>query len=167
MQMGSFFVMQGANMDRNMFGGRFVIPSASLSLFNTISIITLIPIYDRGVVPLLQRFGVKITHLQRIGKAQALRMHVSFNCCVSTGRQSIGGCTACILGRVHERSPCERTSSVRCCVHGTHDLLRQAAWLERAELWVQAGACLCACCPCWRGALWRWSGWACSSRAMC
>ncbi|CAL5228309.1 g11415 [Coccomyxa viridis] len=66
-QMGSFFVMQGANMDRNMFGGRFVIPSASLSLFNTISIIALIPVYDRGVVPLLQKFGIKITHLQRIG----------------------------------------------------------------------------------------------------
>ena len=66
-QMGSFFVMQGANMDRNMFGGRFVIPSASLSLFNTISIIALIPVYDRGVVPLLQKAGIKITHLQRIG----------------------------------------------------------------------------------------------------
>ena len=55
-------------MDRNMFGGRFVIPSASLSLFNTISIIALIPIYDRGVVPLLQKFGIKISHLQRIGE---------------------------------------------------------------------------------------------------
>ena len=66
-QMGSFFVMQGANMDRNMFGGRFVIPSASLELFNTISIIALIPVYDRGVVPLLQRAGIKITHLQLIG----------------------------------------------------------------------------------------------------
>ena len=72
-QMGSFFVMQGANMDRNMFGGRFVIPSASLSLFNTISIIALIPVYDRGVVPLLQKFGIKITHLQRIGESLALK----------------------------------------------------------------------------------------------
>ena len=72
-QMGSFFVMQGANMDRNMFGGRFVIPSASLSLFNTISIIALIPVYDRGVVPLLQKFGIKITHLQRIGGRLVLK----------------------------------------------------------------------------------------------
>ena len=71
--MGSFFVMQGANMDRNMFGGRFVIPSASLSLFNTISIIALIPVYDRGVVPLLQKFGIKITHLQRIGGRLVLK----------------------------------------------------------------------------------------------
>ncbi len=67
-QMGSFFVVQGASMDRVMFGGRFVIPSASLALFNTISIIVLIPIYDRGVVPLLHRFGMKLSHLQRIGE---------------------------------------------------------------------------------------------------
>ncbi|KAK9918815.1 hypothetical protein WJX75_007179 [Coccomyxa subellipsoidea] len=66
-QMGSFFVVQGASMDRVMFGGRFVIPSASLALFNTISIIVLIPIYDRGVVPLLRLFGTKLSHLQRIG----------------------------------------------------------------------------------------------------
>ena len=65
--------MQGANMDRNMFGGRFVIPSASLSLFNTISIIALIPVYDRGVVPLLQKSGIKITHLQRIGGRLAMK----------------------------------------------------------------------------------------------
>lgn len=67
-QMGSFFVVQGASMDRVMFGGHFVIPSASLALFNTISIIVLIPIYDRGVVPLLRRFGMKLSHLQRIGE---------------------------------------------------------------------------------------------------
>lgn len=65
--MGSFFVVQGASMDRVMFGGAFVIPSASLALFNTISIIVLIPIYDRGVVPLLRHFGIKLSHLQRIG----------------------------------------------------------------------------------------------------
>lgn len=69
--MGSFFVVQGASMDRVMFGGGFVIPSASLALFNTISIIVLIPIYDRGVVPLLRRFGMKLSHLQRIGAPHA------------------------------------------------------------------------------------------------
>ena len=100
-QMGSFFVMQGANMDRNMFGGRFVIPSASLSLFNTISIITLIPIYDRGVVPLLQRFGMKITHLQRIGKGSGIA-HAHSNCW-GVQRQADGGWTSCILGHVDEQ----------------------------------------------------------------
>ena len=67
--MGSFFVVQGASMNRVMFGGRFVIPSASLALFNTISIIVLIPIYDRIAVPLLRRAGCKLSHLQRIGAA--------------------------------------------------------------------------------------------------
>ena len=66
-QMGSFFVVQGASMNRVLFGGGFVIPSASLALFNTISIISLIPIYDRIVVPLLRRCGRKLSHLQRIG----------------------------------------------------------------------------------------------------
>ena len=103
--MGSFFVMQGANMDRNMFGGRFVIPSASLSLFNTISIITLIPIYDRGVVPLLQRFGIKITHLQRIGETQASRMLTPS--VVVLNFKQMADIHFASLGHVHERSPCQ------------------------------------------------------------
>jgi hypothetical protein len=75
--MGSFFVVQGASMDRVMFGGRFVIPSASLALFNTISIIVLIPIYDRGVVPLLRLFGTKLSHLQRIGEQHIPKQRIS------------------------------------------------------------------------------------------
>lgn len=67
LQMGSFFVEQGAAMDRSMFGGGFTIPAASLAIFNTLGIILLIPIYDRGLVPLLRYFGRKLTHLQRIG----------------------------------------------------------------------------------------------------
>ncbi|KAK9806330.1 hypothetical protein WJX72_010466 [[Myrmecia] bisecta] len=66
-QMGSFFVEQGAAMDRDLPGGRFRIPAASLAIFNTVSIIVLIPIYDRGLVPLLRHFGKKLTQLQRIG----------------------------------------------------------------------------------------------------
>ena len=68
MQMGSFFVEQGAAMDRSMFHGGFTIPAASLAIFNTLGIIILIPIYDRGLVPLLRYFGTKMSHLQRIGK---------------------------------------------------------------------------------------------------
>ena len=68
-QMGSFFVEQGAAMDRRMFNGGFTIPAASLAIFNTLGIILLIPIYDRGLVPLLRYFGKKLTHLQRIGQS--------------------------------------------------------------------------------------------------
>ncbi|KAK9822864.1 hypothetical protein WJX81_005939 [Elliptochloris bilobata] len=66
-QMGSFFVVQGAQMDRWLFGGRFKVPAASLALFNTLSIILLIPIYDRGLVPLLRHYGTKLSLLSRIG----------------------------------------------------------------------------------------------------
>ena len=59
--------MQGTQMDREMFGGRFYVPSASLALFNILTIVGLIPVYDRLFVPLLHRFGRKLTLLQRIG----------------------------------------------------------------------------------------------------
>ena len=68
LQMGSFFVEQGTQMDRKMFGGKIQIPAASLALFNTISIIALIPVYDRILVPGLRYFGKKISLLQRIGR---------------------------------------------------------------------------------------------------
>ena len=54
-------------MDREMFSGRFFVPSASLALFNILTIVGLIPVYDRVFVPLLHRFGRKLTLLQRIG----------------------------------------------------------------------------------------------------
>ena len=74
LQMGSFFVEQGTQMDRKMFGGKIQIPAASLALFNTISIIALIPVYDRILVPGLRYFGKKISLLQRIGRDSASHM---------------------------------------------------------------------------------------------
>lgn len=38
-----------------------------MQLFNILAIIGLIPVYDRVFVPLLARFGKKMTLLQRIG----------------------------------------------------------------------------------------------------
>lgn len=52
-------------------------PAASLALFNTLSIILLIPIYDRGLVPLLRRFGTKLSLLSRIGEAQGLGLRAA------------------------------------------------------------------------------------------
>lgn len=68
LQMGSFFVEQGELMDRYL-GRGLQIPAASLSIFNTLSIVVLIPLYDRGLVPLLKRCGVRISELARIGGA--------------------------------------------------------------------------------------------------
>ena len=56
-------------------------PAASLALFNTLSIILLIPVYDRGLVPLLRRFGTKLTLLSRIG--EAFSIHSLHNACTT------------------------------------------------------------------------------------
>ena len=53
------------------------VPAASLALFNTLSIILLIPVYDRGLVPLLRRSGTKLTLLSRIGEAQGLGLRAA------------------------------------------------------------------------------------------
>jgi len=65
-QMGSVFVEQGELMDRTLVGD-FVIPAASLSSFDTISIIILVPLFDRVIYPMLKRLGFRPTLLQRIG----------------------------------------------------------------------------------------------------
>lgn len=68
-QMGTLFVLQGNTMDLRM-GSSFQIPSASLSLFDTVSVIFWVPVYDRVIVPFARRFtGHKngFTQLQRIG----------------------------------------------------------------------------------------------------
>lgn len=70
-QMGSVFVEQGAYMDRRTrlpFGlGSFEVPSASVTLINTLAVIVLIPIYDRVLLPLCRSFGYRMTLLRRIG----------------------------------------------------------------------------------------------------
>ena len=53
-------------MDLRM-GAHFSITSASLSAFDTIAIIILVPIYDRLLIPLLRRVNMAPTYLQRIG----------------------------------------------------------------------------------------------------
>lgn len=68
--MGSFFVVQGAYMQRVMalpWGGTFRIPAASLALVNTLGVVLLIPLYDRLLIPLLRRVGAPMTLLKRIG----------------------------------------------------------------------------------------------------
>jgi dipeptide/tripeptide permease len=70
-QMGSFFVVQGAHMDRTMVLpkglGTFEIPAASLSMINTLAIVGLIPCYDKLLAPALRRAGRPLTLLKRIG----------------------------------------------------------------------------------------------------
>lgn len=67
-QMGNLFVLQGETMDRWL--GNFQIPSATLSIFDTLSVIIWVPIYDRIIVPVTRKLtGQKngFTQLQRMG----------------------------------------------------------------------------------------------------
>ncbi|KAI3443100.1 uncharacterized protein J3R85_000468 [Psidium guajava] len=68
-QMSTIFVLQGNTLDQHM-GPRFKIPSASLSLFDTVSVIFWAPVYDRIIVPYARKFTGKergFTQLQRMG----------------------------------------------------------------------------------------------------
>ncbi|PSR86152.1 Protein NRT1/ PTR FAMILY 8.1 like, partial [Actinidia chinensis var. chinensis] len=69
-QMSNFFVLQGEKMDTRVGNSTFHIPAASLSIFDTLSVLFWVPIYDRIIVPFARRFsGHKsgLTQLQRMG----------------------------------------------------------------------------------------------------
>ncbi|CAI0424351.1 unnamed protein product [Linum tenue] len=68
-QMSTMFVLQGNTMDQHI-GPKFKIPSASLSLFDTLSVLFWAPIYDRLIVPAARNFTGHqhgFTQLQRMG----------------------------------------------------------------------------------------------------
>eukprot|EP00249_Psilotum_nudum_P022038 c28351_g1_i1 orf=394-2361(-) len=68
-QMSTLFVEQGRTMDTSM-GNHFKIPPAALSMFDTLSVIFWVPVYDRLVVPVMRRFTRHdrgFTPLQRMG----------------------------------------------------------------------------------------------------
>ncbi|GJU94047.1 NRT1/ PTR family 8.2-like protein [Tanacetum coccineum] len=67
-QMSNLFVLQGSYMDIKI--NNFEIPPASLSVFDTLSVIFWVPVYDLVLVPFARKFtGHKsgITQLQRMG----------------------------------------------------------------------------------------------------
>jgi peptide/histidine transporter 3/4 len=66
----TFFTKQGALMDHQVGGGVFIIPPAMLQSTITVSIIILMPLYDRIIIPLIgviTGHSKGITVLQRIG----------------------------------------------------------------------------------------------------
>ncbi|CAO2033895.1 unnamed protein product [Urochloa humidicola] len=73
-QMSTMFVLQGNTLDPRV-GGGFRIPSASLSIFDTISVIAWAAAYDRLVVPAARRWTGHpsgFTQLQRMGIGLAI-----------------------------------------------------------------------------------------------
>ncbi|KAM3192393.1 hypothetical protein ACQJBY_069553 [Aegilops geniculata] len=72
-QMSSTLIEQGMAMDKRV--GAFVVPPASLSTFDVISVLVWVPIYDAVLVPLARRVTGEdrgFTQLQRIGVGLAL-----------------------------------------------------------------------------------------------
>ena len=63
--MSTTFLIQGTYM-RLKFSS-FSVPSASLSIFDVIAVLVIIPVMDYIVYPLLQRCGISFTPLRRIG----------------------------------------------------------------------------------------------------
>ncbi|ESW18736.1 hypothetical protein PHAVU_006G065900 [Phaseolus vulgaris] len=69
-QMSTLFVLQGQTMNTHVGNSSFKIPPASLSIFDTLSVIFWVPVYDRIIVPVARKFtGHRngITQLQRMG----------------------------------------------------------------------------------------------------
>jgi len=67
-QMSTLFVEQATMMDTRI--GNFKIPPASLSIFDVISVILWVPLYDKIIVPITRKFTGKergFSQLQRMG----------------------------------------------------------------------------------------------------
>lgn len=69
-QMSTLFVLQGATMNTYVGHSTFKIPPASLGIFDTLSVIFWVPVYDQIIVPVARKFtGHKngLSQLQRMG----------------------------------------------------------------------------------------------------
>eukprot|EP01125_Pyxidicula_operculata_P023014 TRINITY_DN9761_c0_g1_i1.p1 TRINITY_DN9761_c0_g1~~TRINITY_DN9761_c0_g1_i1.p1 ORF type:complete len:576 (-),score=85.38 TRINITY_DN9761_c0_g1_i1:60-1787(-) len=64
-QMSSVFYTQGTVL--NLKVGDFVLPVTSLHVFNSLGILILVPLFERGLYPLLRRQGINFSMLRRIG----------------------------------------------------------------------------------------------------
>lgn len=70
-QMGNLFLLQGTYMNTKL--GTFNIPEASLGIFDTISVIFWVPVYDQILIPIVRKFTDHkngLTQLQRMGVEQ-------------------------------------------------------------------------------------------------
>lgn len=68
-QMSTMFILQGDTLDQRL-GPRFKVPSATLSMVDTISVIFWVPVYDRVIVPVVRSYTGRprgFTQLQRMG----------------------------------------------------------------------------------------------------
>ncbi|CAM0880014.1 unnamed protein product [Alopecurus aequalis] len=76
-QSSTFFTKQAATLDRRVGHGGLQVPPAALQSFMSITIVIIMPVYDRVIVPLARRYtGVSsgVTMLQRIGAGKLLSL---------------------------------------------------------------------------------------------
>ncbi|TKY56441.1 NRT1/ PTR FAMILY 8.1 [Spatholobus suberectus] len=69
-QMSNYFILQGDTMDNHVGNTKLQISPATLSVFDTISVIFWVPVYDRIIVPIARKFSGRkngLTQLQRMG----------------------------------------------------------------------------------------------------
>jgi len=69
-QMSNYFILQGDTMDNHVRNTKIQISPATLSVFDTISVIFWVPVYDRIIVPIARKFSGRrngLTQLQRMG----------------------------------------------------------------------------------------------------
>ncbi|CAI9106917.1 OLC1v1006164C1 [Oldenlandia corymbosa var. corymbosa] len=69
-QMGNLFVSQATFMDTHVGNTKFEIPEAALSVFDTLSVIVWVPIYDKIITPFARKATDRkngLTQLQRMG----------------------------------------------------------------------------------------------------
>lgn len=71
-QMASIMVQQAEQMNRSVAGSSFMVPPASMTIFATLTIIVLVPAYDKLVRPFLERHSAVPTTLQRVGLSNAM-----------------------------------------------------------------------------------------------
>lgn len=66
--MANSFLLQGERLDLSV--GGFTVPVASLTIFDAASVLLLVPLLDRIVFPLLDRWGLRPSLLKKIGQGR-------------------------------------------------------------------------------------------------
>ena len=89
--------------------GSFTLPAASLEVFDIVIVLVLVPLMEHGIYPLLERVGIKVTPLRRIGVGfllSAASMLVAG--LVETKRREVWEagdvCRQTVFGEVHDAS---------------------------------------------------------------
>lgn len=61
----SEWVLQATKLDRHIFGHEFL--PEQIQTFNPLFLVSLIPVFTYGIFPLIERIGIKVTPLRKIG----------------------------------------------------------------------------------------------------